>query len=124
MTRRPSLTLARLTLASLTLASLILARLALAGVLLAGLAGAAPALAAPLSYELPDETAGFRPGPGVETAQNNCAVCHSADYVATQPPQMGPAFWDAEVQKMIKVYGAPIDAADAKTIAEYLARTY
>jgi len=112
MTRRPSLTLACLTLASL----------APAGFLLAG--GATPALAAPLSYELPDETAGFRPGPGVETAQNNCAVCHSADYIATQPPQMGPAFWDAEVQKMIKVYGAPIDAADAKTIAEYLARTY
>ena len=44
MTRRPSLTLARLTLASLTLASLILARLALAGVLLAGLAGAATPL--------------------------------------------------------------------------------
>lgn len=90
----------------------------------AGLAGAPLALAAPLSYELPDEMAEFRPGPGIEAAQNNCAACHSADYISTQPPQMGQAFWDAEVQKMIKVYGAPIDETDAKTIADYLARTY
>ena len=77
-----------------------------------------------LSYALPEETAAFRPGPGVEAAQSNCAACHSADYVNTQPPKQGPAFWEAEVTKMIKVYGAPIDAGDAKTIAEYLAKTY
>jgi len=86
------------------------------------LAGAG--MAKPLTYQLPEETAAFRPGPGIETAQNNCASCHSADYVSTQPAKQGNAFWDAEVQKMIKVYGAPIDAADAKAITEYLAKTY
>ena len=30
----------------------------------------------------------------------------------------------AEVQKMIKVYKAPIDEKDAKAIAEYLSQTY
>ena len=86
--------------------------------------GAGAAIASELSYALPEETAAFRPGPGVEAAQSNCASCHSADYVNTQPPKQGPAFWEAEVTKMIKVYGAPIDDADAKTIAEYLAKTY
>jgi hypothetical protein len=37
---------------------------------------------------------------------------------------MGPAFWNAEVTKMIKTYGAPISDPDAKAIADYLAQTY
>jgi mono/diheme cytochrome c family protein len=92
--------------------------------LIAILAG--PTVAAPLTYVLPDETAQLKPGPqpGFEAAQNNCAACHSADYINTQPPGKGPAFWDAEVQKMIKVYHAPVDEADAKAIADYLAKTY
>jgi mono/diheme cytochrome c family protein len=81
-------------------------------------------LAKPLSYKLPDETATFRPGPGVEAARNNCAACHSADYINFQAPKMGQAFWEVEVQKMIKLYHAPIDGKDAKTITDYLAKTY
>ena len=68
-----------------------------------GLHSPAATLAKPLSYKLPDETAVFRPGPGVEAAQSNCAACHSADYINYQPPKKGQAFWDAEVQKMIKI---------------------
>ena len=90
----------------------------------AALAAAGASLAKPLSYMLPDETAAFRPGPGVEAAQNNCASCHSADYINFQPPNKGQAFWDAEVQKMIKAYHAPIDEKDAKSITDYLAKTY
>jgi sulfite dehydrogenase (cytochrome) subunit B len=89
-----------------------------------GAAAASAALPKPLSYSLPDETAVFRPGPGSEAAQNSCLSCHSADYVNFQPPKKGAAFWDAEVQKMIKVYRAPIDEKDAKTIANYLASVY
>jgi hypothetical protein len=33
-------------------------------------------------------------------------------------------FWQAEVTKMIKVYGAPIDDTDVAKIVEYLAATY
>lgn len=82
------------------------------------------AIAEPVTYDLPEETAVLKPGPGVEAAQNNCLACHSADYIQTQPPKRGKAFWDAEVTKMIKVYGAPINEADANTIADYLAQTY
>jgi hypothetical protein len=33
-------------------------------------------------------------------------------------------FWQAEVTKMIKVYGAPIDDAAVSKIVDYLAATY
>jgi sulfite dehydrogenase (cytochrome) subunit B len=82
--------------------------------------------AAPISYTLPDETAAFKPGPNLEVVQNNCTACHSADYVSTQPrgPKFQKDFWQAEVTKMIKVYGAPIDEADVGKIVDYLVATY
>jgi hypothetical protein len=86
----------------------------------------AAASASPISYELPAETAAFRPGPNLETTQNNCTACHSADYVDTQPRNVKSKrdFWQAEVTKMIKVYGAPIDEADIPKIVDYLSATY
>jgi len=84
---------------------------------------ATSAIAAPMVYQLPPETAELKPGPGVETAAV-CQACHSADYIATQPPGKGKAFWQAEVQKMIKVYKAPIGEDDAAVIANYLTATY
>jgi hypothetical protein len=82
--------------------------------------------AKPITYRLPDETAQLKPGPNLDVAQNNCTACHSADYIKTQP--QGSAFkkdfWQAEVTKMIKVYGAPIDDADVPKIVEYLSQTY
>jgi mono/diheme cytochrome c family protein len=85
-----------------------------------------PVVAKPLTYTLPDDTAELRASkhPGFEAAGNNCMSCHSVDYINTQPPKRGAAFWEAEVTKMIKVYHAPIDEADAKAIAEYLAQAY
>ncbi len=82
--------------------------------------------AAPISYALPEETAAFKPGPNLDTVQNNCTACHSADYIQTQPrgPKYKKDFWQAEVTKMIKVYGAPISDADVPKIVEYLAATY
>jgi mono/diheme cytochrome c family protein len=82
--------------------------------------------AKPISYKLPVETAAFKPGPNLEIVQNNCTACHSADYVQTQPrgPKFKQDFWQAEVTKMIKVYGAPIDQADVVKIVDYLTQTY
>jgi hypothetical protein len=82
-----------------------------------------PAVAAPLTYDLPDETAELRPRPGVDNAII-CLACHSADYISTQPRGKGRAFWNAEVQKMIKVFNAPINSEDAGLIADYLAAAY
>ena len=82
--------------------------------------------AAPVSYKLPDETAAFKPGPNLEVVMNNCTGCHSADYIAIQPrgPKYKTDFWQAEVNKMIKLYGAPVNDADVPKIVEYLAATY
>ena len=84
------------------------------------------AIAAPVAYKLPNETATFKPGPNLEVVKNNCTACHSVDYIQTQPrgPKFKKDFWQAEVTKMIKVYGAPIDDADVPKIVEYLAATY
>jgi sulfite dehydrogenase (cytochrome) subunit B len=92
-------------------------------VLLCLAAVATSAFAETMVYPLPPETAELKPGPGVETAMI-CTACHSADYIATQPPGKGKAFWQGEVQKMIKVYKAPIGEDDAATIANYLATAY
>ena len=85
-----------------------------------------PALAAPVSYTLPEEIADYKPGPNRDVVKANCSACHSADYVQTQPrgEKFKKDFWSAEVTKMIKVYGAPIDDADVAKIVEYLAATY
>ncbi|MBB2964600.1 cytochrome c [Methylobacterium sp. R2-1] len=80
--------------------------------------------AGPVPYDLPQDTAKLRPGPGAEVAEANCLTCHSPDYIAMQPPKKGHAFWTAEVTKMIKVYGAPIEDSDAKAIADYLAASH
>ena len=88
--------------------------------------GVVAAHAVPVVYKLPDETAAFKPGPNLELVQANCTGCHSSDYVNTQPRNVKSKkdFWQAEVTKMIKVYGAPIEDADVPKIIEYLAATY
>ena len=91
--------------------------------LLSLVAVASPAIANPIAFKLPEETAEFKPGPGVESARV-CGACHSADYISTQPSKRGKAFWQAEVQKMIKVYKAPIAESDAAIIVNYLSATY
>ena len=88
--------------------------------------GLAAADAAPIGYKLPEETAALKPGAGLEVVQGNCTACHSADYIKTQPrgEKFKKDFWVAEVTKMIKVYGAPIDDADVGKIVDYLAANY
>jgi hypothetical protein len=80
----------------------------------------------PVSYTLPKETTAFKPGPNFETVRNNCTGCHSADYVQIQPrgAKFKEDFWRAEVNKMVKVYGASIDEADIGPIVDYLTQTY
>jgi sulfite dehydrogenase (cytochrome) subunit B len=90
------------------------------------LAVALAVAAKPVTLTLPDETAVFKPGPNLEVVQGNCGACHSSDYILTQPqgPKFKADFWQAEVTKMIKVYGAPIDEKDVPKIIEYLTATY
>jgi hypothetical protein len=81
------------------------------------------AIADELKITLPAETAALRPGKGVELAQANCYICHSVDYIQTQPP-MPRKFWEAEVKKMREKYGAPTPEETVPTLIEYLTATY
>jgi mono/diheme cytochrome c family protein len=94
--------------------------------LVLAVSAAAAAGAAPIAYILPEETASFRPGPNLDVVRNNCTGCHSADYISTQPQGASykKDFWQAEVTKMIKVYGAPIEETDISKIVDYLAASY
>jgi hypothetical protein len=63
-------------------------------------------------------------GTGLDKVEAHCRACHSLDYVLKNSPVLTAAGWDAEVAKMINAFGAPIDRADAKIIADYLKRHY
>ena len=66
----------------------------------------------------------LKQGSGVDKVEANCQACHTLAYIPMNSPFLNAAGWDAEVTKMIKAYGAPIDDADAKAITEYLKANY
>jgi mono/diheme cytochrome c family protein len=66
----------------------------------------------------------LKPGPGSDTTAATCAACHSIDYIAMNSPFQSPDTWTAEVTKMRKVFGAPIDDDTAKEILAYLIKYY
>ena len=80
------------------------------------------------SFSLPaladEKPVQLKSAPGLDKVEGNCAACHSLDYVVMNSPFPNAALWNAEVTKMIKVYGAPIDDADAKAITDYLIANY
>ncbi len=75
------------------------------------------------TIELPKIKAELKAGPGLETTERYCGICHSLDYITMQP-QFPRKKWNAIVNKMIKVMGAPIGEADEKVIVNYLATRY
>jgi len=66
----------------------------------------------------------LKEGPGRDKVEAHCSACHSLDYVVMNSPFLKASGWDAEVAKMINAFGAPIEPADAKVIADYLKRLY
>ena len=66
----------------------------------------------------------LKKAPGLDKVETNCAACHSLDYIQMNSPFPSAALWDAEVTKMIKAYGAPIEDADADAIKDYLKQNY
>jgi sulfite dehydrogenase (cytochrome) subunit B len=95
---------------------------ALFAVALAAPVMAAPVLVAPALAD--EKPVVLKKAPGLDKVEANCAACHSLDYIQMNSPYPTAATWDAEVAKMIKAFGAPIDDADAKAIADYLKKNY
>jgi cytochrome c5 len=82
--------------------------------------------AAQRTITLPAETAVYRQSdlPGYQLVQRNCLLCHSAQYVTTQPPTSPRTYWDATVRKMKKPFGAPFPDEDVAAMVDYLVKTY
>jgi hypothetical protein len=68
---------------------------------------------------LPHDEPEWPPGPHQRTFLASCTLCHSTRLVMTQPP-FPRKQWGAVVQKMVKVYGAPITPATEGEIVDYL----
>lgn len=83
---------------------------------------AAPLLAA--SSFADEKPIALKKADGLDKVEGNCAACHTLAYIPMNSPFLNAAGWDAEVNKMIKAYGAPIDDADASAIKAYLAKNY
>jgi mono/diheme cytochrome c family protein len=78
---------------------------------------AAPALADESRFALKD-------GEGKQLVEGNCVMCHSLDYIPMNSVFLDRKGWEASVNKMVKVMGAPIGEQDAAAITDYLARNY
>ena len=74
-------------------------------------------------WELPLDQPQLKPGPGMEVVATNCQICHSSDYISTQPP-LTRTTWSATVQKMREKYGAQLPTNQVEQIIDYLAATY
>lgn len=59
-------------------------------------------------------------GPHREVFQASCTICHSTRLILTQPP-LKEAQWKAVVEKMVKMYGAPLHEDQQRLIVAYLA---
>jgi hypothetical protein len=66
----------------------------------------------------------LKAAPGHDLTAARCALCHSLDYIPANAPAMNRAGWDKTIQKMRKVYGAPVTDEEAQQILDYLAGSY
>ena len=74
-------------------------------------------------FMLPRETAKLKPGPGLELANSQCLLCHSADYMTTQP-RLSAAQWRAVIVKMQTKYGALTANNNVEALVGYLTQNY
>ena len=72
---------------------------------------------------LPSVAPKLAEGEGRAETESFCAMCHSTRYITMQPP-LPAATWEAEVNKMIKTFGALIPEASTKKIISYLQTHY
>ena len=74
-------------------------------------------------WRLPEEKPAFKSAPGAELVQANCMMCHSHEYITTQPAFTREQ-WKASVAKMQQKYGAPIAPEAVDALLDYLVRSY
>ena len=81
-------------------------------------------LAAPAA-KYPDENrVQLKDGPDRALVIGRCAACHSQDYIPMNSPFLDRKGWEAEVNKMVKAYGAPMEPDEVAKIVDDLATNY
>ncbi|BBP05961.1 hypothetical protein TPL01_22510 [Sulfuriferula plumbiphila] len=66
----------------------------------------------------------LKPGANMGLVANNCAVCHSTDYIQMNSVFLDRKGWEGEVNKMVNVMHAPINRDDIPKIVDYLVKYY
>lgn len=82
------------------------------------------AFALSLSAQAEEDAIQLKPGNGLDAVEQNCAACHSLDYVQMNSPFLDEKGWTAEVAKMVKAFGAPVAEEDQARIIAYLVANY
>ena len=73
----------------------------------------------------PDENrVKLKDGPDRNLVLGRCAACHSQDYIPMNSPFLDRKGWEAEVNKMVKAFGAPMEPDEMARIVDYLAANY
>ena len=85
----------------------------------AGLAAASDEGKHQALLQLPPDPISFQSGPGSDLANSYCLICHSADYIYTQPPHPR-AQWSDIVTKMKSAFGCPIPDEQISSLVDYL----
>lgn len=71
-----------------------------------------------------EQSVELKNAPGRDVVEQNCAACHSLDYIPMNSPFLDRPKWEATVKKMMGPYGAPIEEKDVPAIVDYLAKNY
>ena len=71
------------------------------------------------TFTLPPDPLSFQPGQGQDIATTYCLICHSADYIYTQPLHSLEK-WQSLVLKMKNAFGCPIPDDQIALLSTYL----
>jgi hypothetical protein len=71
------------------------------------------------------ENVALKPGLGRDVVELHCGgACHSLDYLTMNASFLNRQGWEAEVNKMVKMFGAQIEPTATKIIIDYLVKNY
>ncbi len=90
-----------------------------ASILLVGHQAGAQAMDETATLSLPPDPISFEQAEGSSIASSYCLICHSAEYIYTQPPHAQEE-WTAIIQKMKLTFGCPIPDEQIPLLAQYL----
>jgi sulfite dehydrogenase (cytochrome) subunit B len=66
----------------------------------------------------------LKEGAGRDKVLTHCSACHSVDYIQMNSPFPDRKLWETSVNKMIKVFGAPIAQEEIPALVDYLTEHY